>query len=161
MMQLPLFVYGTLRPGGERYHLVEPHLTGVQAAEIAGLQLWDLGPYPMAIEGMGRVRGELLALDPETYEMVLARLDIVEGVDPLVPTKPGGLYWRARRTVILPGCGGPLPEAWVYLGSADRAMRGRRIQSGDWRQRGQGDSEQRPDERQEDHRHHEDDDVEW
>jgi gamma-glutamylcyclotransferase (GGCT)/AIG2-like uncharacterized protein YtfP len=160
-MQLPLFVYGTLRPGGERYHLVESYLAAVQPAEMAGLQLWDLGLYPMAIEGMGRVRGDLLALDPEHYEPVLARLDRVESVDPENPTQPGGLYWRARRTVILPGCGGPLPEAWVYLGTADRAMRGRRIQSGDWWRRGQVTSEQRPDERQEHHRHHENDDVEW
>lgn len=131
--QLPIFVYGTLRPGERNHFLVEPALVEVQAAEMAGLELWHMGPYPMATEGLGRVRGELLTLDAEQYPATLARLDELESVNPHAPTTPGGLYWRARRTVILPGCGISSPLAWVYLADAAQAGQGTRIGSGDWK----------------------------
>lgn len=134
-MDLPFFVYGTLRPGESNFWRVEQWVRGAEEAEMAGLQLWDLGPYPMAIEGPGRLRGALLTIDGEHYARALEVMDALEQVDPLAPTEPGGLYWRSRRTVILPGCGGPLPEAWVYLGDPSRALQGRRVASGDWLRR--------------------------
>jgi gamma-glutamylcyclotransferase (GGCT)/AIG2-like uncharacterized protein YtfP len=133
--QLPFFVYGTLRPGERNYFLVERAVIETQPAEMAGLELWDMGPYPMAAEGTGRLRGDLLTLDPAQYEKALADMDLLEQVNPAAPTDPGGLYWRARRTVILPGCGGSPPVAWVYLADPARARQGTRITSGDWKQR--------------------------
>ncbi len=133
-MQLPIFVYGTLRPAASNFGVVEAWVETAQPATMAGLQLWHLGSYPMVCEGVGRVRGELLALDPSRYEEALARMDRLEGVDGAAPGVPGPLgYWRARRTAILPGCGGSPPEAWVYLGLPEVARRGTRILSGDWR----------------------------
>jgi gamma-glutamylcyclotransferase (GGCT)/AIG2-like uncharacterized protein YtfP len=100
---------------------------------MAGLELWDLGPYPMACVGVGRIRGDLLTLDEDSYELAMARVDALEGVDPVRPEQPGRIhYWRERRTAILPGCGGPLPEAWVYLSEHIPGRRGVRIASSDW-----------------------------
>jgi gamma-glutamylcyclotransferase (GGCT)/AIG2-like uncharacterized protein YtfP len=132
---LPFFVYGTLRPDERNYYLVEVAVREVQPAEMAGLELWDMGPYPMATEGVGRVRGELLTLDEAEYARALERLDLLEGVNPAAPTRPGGLYWREQRTVILPGCGGTPPVAWVYLVEPTKARAGTRIASGDWKRR--------------------------
>lgn len=132
-MQLPVFVYGTLRPGASNFWVVEGWVEQAQPATMAGLQLWHLGSYPMVCEGVGRVRGDLLTLDPARYEEALARMDQLEAVDGAAPSTPGALgYWRARRTAILPGCGAPQPEAWVYLGLTKVAQRGSRIVSGDW-----------------------------
>lgn len=132
---LPFFVYGTLRRGERNCGLMEGHVVAVQDGVVAGLELWDLGAYPMAVEGIGRVVGELVTVEPTRYAELLARLDALEAVSPAAPTAPGGLYWRARRTVLLPGCGGPSPEAWIYLGDPAHARQGRRIPSGDWLRR--------------------------
>jgi gamma-glutamylcyclotransferase (GGCT)/AIG2-like uncharacterized protein YtfP len=123
--QYPFFVYGTLRPGERNYFLVERAVVEIQPAEMAGLELWD----------MGRLRGDLLTLDPAHYEKALADMDLLEQVNPATPTDPGGLYWRARRTIILPGCGGTPPVAWVYLADPARARQGTRIRGGDWKRR--------------------------
>ncbi|MDQ4075849.1 MAG: gamma-glutamylcyclotransferase [Chloroflexota bacterium] len=131
--QLPIFVYGTLRPRGSNYYIIESWVRDVQSAEMAGLQLWNLGPYPMACEGVGRVRGELLTLERTCHKEALARIDQLEGVDPATPTRPGRInYWRARRIALLPAAGAPHPEAWVYLGDIKHARQGTRILTGDW-----------------------------
>jgi gamma-glutamylcyclotransferase (GGCT)/AIG2-like uncharacterized protein YtfP len=132
-MQLPFFVYGTLRPGERNHTLIGWAVSEVRAASVKGLELWDLGRYPMAVEGNGVIAGELLTIHPEYYEEALARLDDLEGVNPAAPTAPGGLYWRTRRQATRPD--GSLVDAWIYLGEPRRALRGRHISGGDWKQR--------------------------
>ncbi|MBA3532544.1 MAG: gamma-glutamylcyclotransferase [Ardenticatenales bacterium] len=130
---LPFFTYGTLRPGERNHALIESVVSSAQAALVEGVELWNLGRFPMAVEGTGQVVGDLLHIHPEHYETILALLDELEGVNPAAPTQPGGLYWRARYQVQLHGSG--LAEAWIYLGEQARASRGKRIPGGDWKQR--------------------------
>ncbi len=81
----PFFVYGTLRPGrgnhrrclGDIRHVTRP-------ACLSGARLFDLGrPYPYAsTTGAGTadvVKGDLIEVAQEDYELALARLDGLEG----------------------------------------------------------------------------------
>jgi gamma-glutamylcyclotransferase (GGCT)/AIG2-like uncharacterized protein YtfP len=108
-----LFVYGTLRRGFANHH----QLGGaafVAEAEIAGVDLHDLGPFPMGIPGEGRIHGELYRVDADQ----LAHLDRFEGVP--------RLYRRERR---------PLDagrQAWIYLGQPRQVRHSPRLADGRW-----------------------------
>lgn len=108
-----LFVYGTLKRGHDNHR----HLAGaVYAGEalMSGVDLHDLGPFPMAILGEGRVLGELYRVG----EIELARLDRFEGVP--------RLYRREQR---------PLSDgrpAWIYLGRPRQVRHAPRLRQGLW-----------------------------
>lgn len=108
-----LFVYGTLKRG-----LANHHQLGGAAflgeAELPGVQLHDLGPFPMAILGDGHVRGELYRVDAAR----LAHLDRFEGVP--------RLYRRECR---------PLADgrqAWIYLGEPRQVRQSPLLEQGHW-----------------------------
>lgn len=124
--RLPLFVYGTLRPGGSAFGRVALFVKAIARAVLAGADLYDLGAYPMALPGDGAVVGELLTLHDETYVYALHRLDRYEGYD---ARRDGGLYLR-RRVMVTTAAG--LVAAWTYFGTSDAAANGRRIPGGDW-----------------------------
>lgn len=122
-----LFVYGTLRQGGERHSALTRHgASGGETAWTAGTLL-DLGPYPglVADHPQGSVAGELyLAPDPDA---LFAELDAIEtfrgfGV-------PGSLYRRAVVRVRRPGVDSTLAWTYVYAGSRHGTSV---IASGDW-----------------------------
>jgi len=108
-----VFVYGTLKRGQANHHW----LSGAPwrgEIVLAGLVLHDLGPFPMAVEGEGTVRGELYAVDAAG----LARLDVLEGYP--------RLYTRQTR---------PLPDgrrAWVYVGRAAQVRHAPQLPDGTW-----------------------------
>lgn len=110
-----LFVYGTLKRG-----LVNHHQLGgapfLGEAELAGVQLHDLGPFPMAIPGEGLARGELYRVDAAR----LAHLDRFEGVP--------RLYRRACWSL------GDGRQAWIYLGEARQVRHSPRLADGFWPQ---------------------------
>jgi gamma-glutamylcyclotransferase (GGCT)/AIG2-like uncharacterized protein YtfP len=115
-VRVHLFVYGTLRSGGDAAGLLRgcrPVGTGI----VAGT-LYDLGAYPaLVLDGRGPVEGEVWRCPAD----VLDRLDEYEGV-------PGGLYLRVR--VVVEGT-----ECWTYVGGpllGPRLTPERRIQSGRW-----------------------------
>ena len=107
-----VFVYGLLRKGQSMAH----KLSGarfVGEAEVDGFDLFHLGSYPGAVEGEGRIKGEL-------YEVAdLDELDVAEGVERAPP-----LYRRRR----IDAEGSP---TWIYVYARplDAALR---IESGDW-----------------------------
>ena len=108
-----LFVYGTLQRGhGNHVWLAEAERLG--SSSVEGLELYDLGPFPMAITGAGRVSGELYAVS----EALLERLDHFEGVP--------RLYRRERRTL------GDGREAWIYLGRPRQVRHSPRLEQGCW-----------------------------
>src|SRR5438105_1507723 len=80
-----LFVYGTLRPGGERQrHSLLAGLGAVYVGKgsVAG-ELYDLGAYPGALKSQdpaSRVVGEVYRLSNPTQ--ALHKLDEYEGVSP-------------------------------------------------------------------------------
>lgn len=108
-----LFVYGSLQRG----QLNHPWLADAPClgrACLEGLQLHDLGPFPMAIVGEGRLHGELYRVGAP----LLARLDRFEGVP--------RLYERCRW---------PLADGravWVYLGRPRQVRHSPRLQQGIW-----------------------------
>jgi gamma-glutamylcyclotransferase (GGCT)/AIG2-like uncharacterized protein YtfP len=125
---LPVFVYGTLRPGQKNY---ARHLQGKTVREApascAGLLfvLPEEG-YPYLLPGRGTVQGELLFLAPAIYEQTLRRLDVLEEYDP--GSEATSAYLRRRATVRL--AGGEEYQAWVYYWN--RSPAGELVVSGDF-----------------------------
>jgi gamma-glutamylcyclotransferase (GGCT)/AIG2-like uncharacterized protein YtfP len=137
-MQLPFFVYGTLRPGGVSY---QQYLVGRTSAEtravLRGAALFSPGPFPFLTTApelatpTDVVRGDLIAVHPAFYPEILAALDRLEG---FVAGRASNLYERVALEV---ETASGAQRAWVYL-AAERALRlirqgrMRRIPNGDW-----------------------------
>jgi gamma-L-glutamyl-butirosin B gamma-L-glutamyl cyclotransferase len=126
-----LFVYGTLRAGEERHHVLQRHeLSAGEAASAEGTLL-DFGDYPgLIVDGeRTRVAGELFSVrEPDA---LFAELDPIEtfhgfGV-------PSSLYRRAIVRVARPR-GGVTP-AWTYVYNGGREGVPT-VESGNWRRGG-------------------------
>ena len=122
-----LFVYGTLRRGGEGRRLLE-RLGGVYVGKgSVAAELYDLGAYPGALKSQdpsSRVVGEVYRLSNATQ--ALQRLDEYEGVRP--SGAAASLYSREITEVTLEN--GEHLSTWIYwLSRAPQRMR--RITSGD------------------------------
>ena len=125
--RLPVFVYGTLRPGGLAFRRIALFVRGIERAVLLGADLYDLGAYPMALPGAGIVVGELLTVHDEVYAYALHGLDRYEGYD---AARDDGLYLRQRVTVT-PSEGRPV-TAWTYLGKPETVAGRPIIAGGDW-----------------------------
>lgn len=116
-----VFVYGTLRRGQPNHGWLEG-ARWLGAAQLDGVELHDLGPFPMAVPGEGCIHGEVYGVSAEG----LAHLDVLEGYPRLYDRRQMALRDGRR--------------AWVYLGRprqvrhapvlADGIWRGRRPQKG-------------------------------
>jgi gamma-glutamylcyclotransferase (GGCT)/AIG2-like uncharacterized protein YtfP len=124
---LPVFVYGTLRPGAWNHdRFLAPWLAApCRPARLAGHALHHLGglPYVVADPTMtAGVAGELADLDPDRLGDAIHELDLLEDVD-------GGHYVRVEVAVV----GGE--RAWVYVAGplvADALGPGTAVGHGDW-----------------------------
>jgi gamma-glutamylcyclotransferase (GGCT)/AIG2-like uncharacterized protein YtfP len=137
-MQLPFFVYGTLKPGGLNYarYLAGRTVEELPAA-LGGAALFSPGPFPFLtlepdLVTPGAVaHGALIAVGDAHYAGALPLLDQLEGF------RPGGadnLYERIAAEVAT--AGGPR-RAWVYVAAPKalrliRAGRMRRVAGGVW-----------------------------
>lgn len=137
-MQLPFFVYGTLRPGGISYR---QYLFGRTSAEtpavLRGAVLFTPGPFPFLTTvpelaaPTDTVRGDLIAVHPAFYPETLAALDRLEG---FVAGRATNLYERVALEV---ETADGLRRAWVYV-AAERPLRlirqgrMRRVPGGEW-----------------------------
>ncbi len=135
--RLPVFVYGTLRPGRHNH---DRFLLGRTLAEVParlrGAVLYEGPGYPYAVAGgegeiRGEIRGELITIAPDAYAAVLAELDVLEECR---PGDPRALYERVVREVLVEG--GGAVRGWVYL-ATERVARGLRaagrpVPGGDW-----------------------------
>ncbi|MFD3697586.1 gamma-glutamylcyclotransferase family protein [Streptomyces sp. NPDC058646] len=137
-VQLPFFVYGTLRPGEVNHRLF---LRGRTASEEPALlpdaALYDGPGYPYAVHRPGPgIVGELITAAPGTYGELLVALDLLEEYEG--PGRPGNVYDRMVREVLRPD--GSRTPAWVYLASPllARELRtsGTELPGGDWLNRG-------------------------
>jgi gamma-glutamylaminecyclotransferase len=103
-----VFVYGTLKRGGDNHHyLAYQQFLGV-AQTPPGYTLYSLGDYPgmvRAPDDTAGVIGELWAVD----DACLKELDLLEGV-------AEGLYERVTIPLPAPFDGQPV-ETYLYLGS--------------------------------------------
>ncbi|WP_305043258.1 gamma-glutamylcyclotransferase family protein [Geoalkalibacter sp.] len=135
MEQLPIFVYGTLRPGEKNYRA---YLGGRTLAEIPASVRGELyfvedGGYPYLVDGAGRVEGELVILVPEDYAQTLEMLDALEEYDP--NNEAASVYLRRQGRVRLTD--GTETDAWTYYWNCPQVV-GRKIPSGDFRKREAG-----------------------
>ncbi|MFF7726857.1 gamma-glutamylcyclotransferase family protein [Streptomyces sp. NPDC008001] len=134
--RLPVFVYGTLRPGQANHgRYLRGRTVAEEPARLRGAVLYEGPGYPYAVaDPGGEVRGELIVVSPGEYAAVLASLDELEGCG---PDGAGEMYVRAVRPV-LPGSSGGEVRAWVYLAAERTARRlravGTRVAGGSWPQ---------------------------
>lgn len=128
-MDLPLFVYGTLRPGLAPPALapVVATLRGLGPARVRG-RLYDLGRYPAAVadaEAPGWIAGELVARGPDSPS--LAWFDAYEGWE---PAAPAGALFRREQVEARDAAGRAVPcWMWCYARPLDEA---RRLAGGAW-----------------------------
>jgi gamma-glutamylcyclotransferase (GGCT)/AIG2-like uncharacterized protein YtfP len=141
--QLPVFVYGTLRHGESNYHLLAGRTTAELPATMDNVAMYAISNYPILnegyrvvpilTEGQNTVRGELMTLDPNRYDAIMADLDILESYDP-GRRDDDNLYLRLQRPSKL--ADGSIVMAWVYFGNlfALRTIAAQRtlIKHGDW-----------------------------
>lgn len=134
--QVPVFVYGTLRPGEYNHDRAERYLTAAVPAVLADHALYVAGLPLVVPQPGGRVVGDLLKLDPGRYGAAIRDLDRLEGYREGARPEQC-LYVRTRVTVSVDG---PVPQtrpAWVYL--AGPRMTGRQrggllVASGDFKE---------------------------
>lgn len=111
-----VFVYGSLKRGMNHHQQIRKAVW-IGKASITALALYDLGPFPMAVDdatAMSPVQGELYRVSA----VILQQLDRFEGVP--------RLYERHRRTL------SDGRSAWVYLGRAQQVRHADIIVSGCW-----------------------------
>lgn len=132
--QLPVFVYGTLRPGEHNHGWVARHTVDARPAVLPDHALYAAGlPWVVPQQG-AQVSGDLLRLAPGVYAAALDRLDHLEGyrADGLWDDN---LYVRTRVVVGL--ADGEASAAWVYLAGPREFARvvrpGALVRHGDWK----------------------------
>jgi gamma-glutamylcyclotransferase (GGCT)/AIG2-like uncharacterized protein YtfP len=127
--QRPFFVYGTLLPGQPNAYLWQKEGQVLGEAVFENGRLYDMGHYPMLVEAPGMcVRGVVLAVNPEAYTAVLARLDALEGYDP--ENASACAYRRVLVDVVL--ADGRSLSAWVYMGGEQFTAGKPVVAGGDW-----------------------------
>jgi gamma-glutamylcyclotransferase (GGCT)/AIG2-like uncharacterized protein YtfP len=127
--QLPFFVYGTLIPGQPNAAVWGQEIVSNARASLANCQLYDLGYYPMLVEGRaGEVQGVLITLRATRYHDVLRLIDALEGYD---PSRPGASAYK-RVIRVVGGPDGTPVRAWVYVGEAGHVTEDKLIVGGSW-----------------------------
>ena len=108
-----VFVYGSLKRGEKNHRWLEG-ASWQGEAELNGVLLHDLGPFPMAVIGEGTAIGEVYAVE----ERGLAHLDRLEG------------YPRLYDRQVLSLNDGR--QAWVYLGRPRQVRHAPLLAGGIW-----------------------------
>lgn len=72
MIEVPLFVYGTLKKGGKWYHLIENELFLGHDAVHGEMYLEKEGFYPILYPGNDIIQGETYTVRESVYQRVLA-----------------------------------------------------------------------------------------
>jgi gamma-glutamylcyclotransferase (GGCT)/AIG2-like uncharacterized protein YtfP len=116
-----VFVYGSLKRDQPNHHWLAG-ATGLGEGQLEGVQLFDLGPFPMAVlhagggssPGSKALQGELYRVDAPTLE----RLDRLEGHPRLFER-----HWLRL---------GDGRCAWVYLGRPAQVRHAPLIAHGQW-----------------------------
>lgn len=92
-MTKEFFVYGTLRSGQINFTPLQDICVSVTPGEVKG-DLFDLGPYPVALMGEGVVKGEWLTFEAGWDEAVTKYMDMIEGYTETSPET--SLYIRTE-----------------------------------------------------------------
>jgi len=136
---LPVFVYGTLRPGHWNYRgFLEGRTEAEAPATLPGARMWDGGfPYVAETEGGGTIVGNLIDVKDHEWDLVRQRLDGLEGFDPT----GGRENHYTRHARIVTAADGSNRIAWVYFAAPETVRRIEArclpvIASGDWAEDG-------------------------
>lgn len=146
MMLNKFFVYGTLRPGESRWSALESHVVKQEPGILYGAELYTTGSWPFITIDRRRsdkeVVGEVLEIAEENVAQVTILLDRIEGYNPRDEKNLHNLFIRSKEQIYCP-TGFPVEdghiEAYVYIGGLSLTLdtdEYRRIESGDWKQRG-------------------------
>lgn len=134
--QLAVLVYGTLRNGQHNYEIfLKGNTTEEFPATVDGFVLYGRGiPFAVPRDG-GQIIGELMVINPERYEDVLANLDSLEGYREQKPE--GSLYQRVVREVQFQTPDGEWQsrDAYLYQAGSRLSLNGwdsKEIPGGDW-----------------------------
>jgi gamma-glutamylcyclotransferase (GGCT)/AIG2-like uncharacterized protein YtfP len=111
-----LFVYGSLLKGESHHHLLAKSIFLGRDA-LAGMQLFDLGEYPMIYPGSGTVYGE-------RYQIPLSLLLVLDDFE-----DHPEIY---QRQWLLLASG---EKAWAYVGQPFYTSGYPWVAGGDWRRR--------------------------
>jgi gamma-glutamylcyclotransferase (GGCT)/AIG2-like uncharacterized protein YtfP len=126
--QLPLFVYGTLRPSEPNYSFLRGNTIEEQPGQVRGMNLYALNNYPLAVQGSNTLVGEIMWLHPRTYNQLLTRLDTAEGYN---PANNSGRYRRERCQII--NRYNQIIVGWIYAARPELVTSAYRlIPHGDW-----------------------------
>jgi len=135
--QLPIFVYGTLRPGERNYtYFLEGKTTAEHAAFLLHYEMYDGAyPYILSTKKNGKIRGNLLSVRSDAYRKVLQSLDALEGFDS--SDRAHSEYIRVMKKVVCICPNHRLVPTWAWIYHANRSLLGdlagrRIIPSGDW-----------------------------
>lgn len=133
MYGLPVFVYGSLRPGSIHYdRLLKGKTVSETPARVRGSLYTHVSlPWPCLIPGGDVVKGELIHIATDVYDKVMAALDDWEDYDP--HDKPGSLY--LRKVVTAMTADGREEQAWCYFWNGSERELGERVEDGDWSKR--------------------------
>jgi gamma-glutamylcyclotransferase (GGCT)/AIG2-like uncharacterized protein YtfP len=116
-VQIPFFVYGTLRSGERGYF---QFLWGKTIAEVPAfiegfsMYLYKDIPYVTPSSNRGKVYGELMYISPTNYSEILKAIDEYEEFSPL--DKEHSQYIRSLNKVFFEGNDDWIQQtdAWVY-----------------------------------------------
>lgn len=127
---LPLFVYGTLKPGEPNHAAyLDGRYVSVQSAVMRDATLFSDGCYPYLVidsrvlQPGDSVHGTLVVLNSDQYQESLARIDWLEDYK---PNSPWSMY---DRVVVTVETAEGRVEAWAYVAGpqASTAIRAGRL----------------------------------
>lgn len=122
--QYPIFVYGTLRPGGWLYPVIEHAVKYTEPAELYNMQLYSLIDFPgMVLDTSANlpVQGDLLHFYKKYWAAAVLVLDRIEG--------NGTLFERTKGVVkTLNGS----MNIWTYLYIEKPVEQLVKVESNDW-----------------------------
>ena len=120
-MAYNVFIYGTLLPGENNYHIVSPHLIERNKGNVTG-KLLNVGAFPaLVLHPTNIVSGEWFTVS----EQGLVDMDVLEGY---VPYHPNNHYER----VCIKDNDNEI-EGYVYIYSHAKAINLEEITSGCWK----------------------------
>lgn len=112
--QFPFLVYGTLRPGNSNYgYHLDGKIIHYETVTVDGFVMLATPTqgFPFVVPGEGSIVAELVYVNPENYDQVLASLDTLEGY------REGSYNNLYDRVLVQFEAEGTTRQAYIYVAS--------------------------------------------